>query len=192
VHALQPLIGQLIFAIQPSKLENNGAAQSINCYVDKCYTVAARYYKLVVIHISSISSIVPVVVMATTLAKAQMPESILDATQACLRSFNECLTVPVLGHREWVENRLADFNLWAAGVGASAKESLSLDSRLVCEPGMRTVVIDLLKTLMVYVHQCKNIGRFNVTYHFAGLTVFQGSKSKANVENLMPPHQVRL
>ena len=134
----------------------------------------------------------PVVVMATTLAEAQMPESILDATQACLRSFNECLTVPVLRHREWVENRLADFSLWAAGVGASAKERLSLDSRLVCEPGMRTVVIDLLKTLIVYVHQCKTIGRFNMTYQFARLTVFQGSKSKANVENLMPPHQVRL
>jgi hypothetical protein len=100
--------------------------------------------------------------MATALVEVQLPDTIFAATQACLRGFKECLNVPLLKHREWVENRLADFDLWSAGVGASAKDKLSLDTRLMCDVGMRTVVIDLLNTLIVYVQQCRTLGKLDM------------------------------
>ena len=58
----------------------------------------------------------------------------------------------------WAENRLADFNLWVAGVGASAKRRASLDERLALEPEVRAVVTNLLITLKVLVEKCKELG----------------------------------
>jgi hypothetical protein len=56
---------------------------------------------------------------------------ILTITQECRRALQK-----QRAHEErfadihWVQNRLSDFNLWDAGVGASAKEQNSLDVRL--------------------------------------------------------------
>lgn len=46
-------------------------------------------------------------------------------------------------NKEWAENRLADFNIWAAGVGASAKQKASPEERLAFEPQVRTAGCDI-------------------------------------------------
>ncbi|CZR51217.1 uncharacterized protein PAC_01092 [Phialocephala subalpina] len=84
--------------------------------------------------------------------------SIFDATDACRGSFEDCLTITSLTNQEWAENRLADFNLWAAGVGASVKSRASLDERLAFEPEVRALVVNLLITLKAFIEQCKEIG----------------------------------
>jgi hypothetical protein len=58
----------------------------------------------------------------------------------------------------WAENRLADFNLWAAGVGALAPAQASLDSRLHFQPTARIVLTNLLVTLREFVEQCIELG----------------------------------
>ncbi|KAF8866589.1 hypothetical protein BDZ45DRAFT_578657, partial [Acephala macrosclerotiorum] len=89
--------------------------------------------------------------------------SIFDATDACRRSFEDCLTITSLTDQEWAENRLADFNLWTAGVGASVKSRASLDERLAFEPEVRALVVNLLTTLKAFVEQCKELGSHDAT-----------------------------
>lgn len=84
---------------------------------------------------------------------------IFDATAVCLENFNDCLTVEVLMRNEWAENRLADFNLWASGTGASARGRASLDSRLALQAEARDVIANLLRLLAVLIDECKKLGR---------------------------------
>jgi hypothetical protein len=88
------------------------------------------------------------------------PVTISEATAACRQSFEECLPMGNLMDKEWAENRLADFNLWAAGVGASAKQKASLEERLAFEPDVRAVVLNLLIMLRKFVEQCREFGTF--------------------------------
>ena len=60
---------------------------------------------------------------------------------------------------EWAENRLADFNLWASGIGASARGRASLDSRLALKPEAREVIANLLRLLAGVVDECKKLGQ---------------------------------
>ncbi|KAL7930204.1 hypothetical protein V8C35DRAFT_324624 [Trichoderma chlorosporum] len=84
-----------------------------------------------------------------------MDKTISQASAECLQSFTDCLAVESLGKDEWAENRLADFNLWVAGTGASAQGRASLDSRLVLEPQARDVILTLLNQLTEAVGRCK-------------------------------------
>ncbi|KAI9928489.1 hypothetical protein MW887_002534 [Aspergillus wentii] len=70
--------------------------------------------------------------------------AISEATASCLQRFTECLEVEALMKDEWAENRLADFNLWVSGVGASARERASLDARLTGRSEAREVIVNLL------------------------------------------------
>ncbi|KAE8138675.1 hypothetical protein BDV38DRAFT_281972 [Aspergillus pseudotamarii] len=81
--------------------------------------------------------------------------AISKATASCLQSFTECLAVEALMTDEWTENRLADFNLWISGVGASARGRASLDSRLIARPEARKVIENLLKLLAGVVNDLK-------------------------------------
>lgn len=65
--------------------------------------------------------------MAAAMAEAAIPRQIYNAAALCRLSLEDCLTVESLREHGWAENRLADFNLWAAGVGASAPTQASLD-----------------------------------------------------------------
>lgn len=60
---------------------------------------------------------------------------------------------------EWAENRLADFNLWVSGIGASARGRASLDSRLALRPEVREVIVNLLRLLAGVVDECKRLGQ---------------------------------
>jgi hypothetical protein len=93
---------------------------------------------------------------------ANKPSAIYNATEDCRKSFQRCLAIQELMVDEWAENRLADFNLWAAGLGASAKPELSLDTRLSNDPGAREVVIGLLLTLKAYIEQCEQLGKVHI------------------------------
>ncbi|PKK41953.1 hypothetical protein CI102_14008, partial [Trichoderma harzianum] len=84
-----------------------------------------------------------------------MDKTISQASAECLQSFTDCLAVESLGKDEWAENRLADFNLWVSGTGASAQKRASLDSRLALEPQAREVILTLLNHLTEAVNRCK-------------------------------------
>ena len=89
----------------------------------------------------------------------QDPDSIFYASSACRQSLEDCLAITSLIKNEWAENRLAEFNLWAAGVGASAvKQRNSLYKRLAVETDVRDVVTNLLITLKAFVEECKKLG----------------------------------
>ena len=84
--------------------------------------------------------------------------SIAEAALACRQSFQKCLTVASLPP-EWAENRLADFKLWEAGIGAYSTRGLSLDERLESKPQIREVVLNLLCALKSTIDQCRDMGR---------------------------------
>ncbi|KAJ9151784.1 putative transcription factor Zn, C2H2 protein [Pleurostoma richardsiae] len=83
---------------------------------------------------------------------------IFEAAKACQGGLTACVKVPVLMEEEWAENRLADFNLWANGVGALATGRASLDSRLGFKPEVQRVVTNLLYLLKDIVDECYKIG----------------------------------
>lgn len=87
-------------------------------------------------------------------ADAGVEPSISQATSACREQFSRCLGVEQLMINEWAENRSADFNLWASGIGASAPGRASLDARLMREPAARTIVANLLELLTATILQC--------------------------------------
>ncbi|KAK5000610.1 WD repeat-containing protein 88 [Elasticomyces elasticus] len=84
--------------------------------------------------------------------------SIFDAATVCHQRLRECLEIPSLMERAWAENRLADFNLWAAGVGAFSQRKASLDERLAFQPDAVAVVVNLLVLLAELVERCKELG----------------------------------
>ena len=84
---------------------------------------------------------------------------IFEATAVCLQSFTDCLAVEALMTDEWAENRLADFNLWVSGIGASARGRASLDSRMALKPEARDVIANLLRLLAGVVDECKKLGQ---------------------------------
>jgi hypothetical protein len=95
-------------------------------------------------------------------ADAAMPnkESVLyDATAACRESFAECVKVCTLMDDRWAALRLADFNLWAAGIGVSAHHKASLDARLSLKPDVRDVIAKILQMLKSSVNDCRELGR---------------------------------
>lgn len=84
-------------------------------------------------------------------------QSIADATNACRNSFTRCPVIEGLGIN-WAEDRLADFKLWDASVGASSNKDISLDKRLGSKPHIRNVVVDLLTVLESTIDQCRVLG----------------------------------
>ncbi|KAI9367894.1 hypothetical protein BJX61DRAFT_547065 [Aspergillus egyptiacus] len=79
---------------------------------------------------------------------------IFDATAACRRTFKGAKAVARLMRQEWAENRMADFNLWATGAGASASGKASLDYRLQDNREARTIIVNLLLMLDILLQQC--------------------------------------
>jgi hypothetical protein len=81
-----------------------------------------------------------------------------DATAACRKSFAEGVKVDKLMEDKWATLRLADFNLWAAGTGASARHKASLDARLSLKPDIRDMVAKILQMLKSSVDDCRELG----------------------------------
>ncbi|PNP40737.1 hypothetical protein THARTR1_11239 [Trichoderma harzianum] len=83
---------------------------------------------------------------------------IFDATAECRKSFMKCQKLPALMKGKWAENRLADFNLWASGLGASARNRASLDARLALRSDTRDTIANLLRLLNTVVVKCIALG----------------------------------
>lgn len=88
---------------------------------------------------------------------------IFEATAVCFQSFTDCLAAEALMTDEWAENRLADFNLWVSGIGASAHDRASLDSRMALKPEARDVIANLLRLLAGVVDECKKLALSETT-----------------------------
>lgn len=92
--------------------------------------------------------------------KAMKPQgAIYNATDACRKGLAKCVDIEELMQDEWAENGLADFNLWASGVGASALGRASLDARLALRPDARDTIANLLQVLTAAVEECKSLGK---------------------------------
>jgi hypothetical protein len=85
-------------------------------------------------------------------------ESIRNAASACRQELEGCLDIKDLKQQAWAENRLADFNLWASGVGALVDGKMSLDLRLAPRPDAKAVVEDLLHFLAEAIRRCISTG----------------------------------
>jgi hypothetical protein len=72
------------------------------------------------------------------------PPTISKAAILCRHKLEECLEIESLASQNWAENRLADFNLWDAGLGASSAEEPSLEARLAGKPHIGKVLLNLL------------------------------------------------
>ena len=71
--------------------------------------------------------------------------AIAEQANACRQTFHRCLHLTSGSQKEWIENRLVDFNLWAAGLNASATDSSSLDYRLRKLPEICGIIETILQ-----------------------------------------------
>jgi hypothetical protein len=74
-------------------------------------------------------------------------------TSRCCQSFQACLGKSNSTDEEWLINRLADFELWATGIGAALRNRSSLDSRLKDRPDIRDVMGGLIQSLQDILQQ---------------------------------------
>lgn len=84
--------------------------------------------------------------------------SISEVAKQCRARFEECLHLQPLVQYEWAENRLADFNLWAASIGAFAGERASVDDRLALQLDTKNFVISILSLLQGCIEKCRDAG----------------------------------
>jgi hypothetical protein len=84
--------------------------------------------------------------------------SISSATKSCRESLEYCLETRFLQDNGWAENRLADFNLWDAGLGASSDRRASLEDRLMLKPHVGTAILNLLTVFRLSVDLCRELG----------------------------------
>lgn len=85
--------------------------------------------------------------------------SISELADECRQSLQACIQVETLMEDEWAENSLANFRLWAAGLGIFAGKD-SLDERLSVDLLTRNVVKGLLILLKGLIDNCKALGEF--------------------------------
>ncbi|KAL6822098.1 hypothetical protein J3E69DRAFT_368252 [Trichoderma sp. SZMC 28015] len=83
--------------------------------------------------------------------------SISELADECRQSLQACIQVEILMEYEWAENRLAEFRLWAAGLGAFASGKASLDERLSMDSLTRNLIKSLLILLKYCIDNCKTL-----------------------------------
>ncbi|KAH7077364.1 hypothetical protein FB567DRAFT_148733 [Paraphoma chrysanthemicola] len=91
------------------------------------------------------------------------PKPIRAITQECRNQLEKCTETMDPGYRNWAENRLSDFNLWDAGVGASARTFSSLDKRLDSDKTAQTVVISSIDSLTGWLLKWKELADSSVS-----------------------------
>lgn len=90
------------------------------------------------------------------------PSTIFEAATACRLLFRTATTTPRLMQQEWAENKLADFNLWAMGAGATSMMKASLDYRLSANPEAHTILLNLLLMLKILIQKCIDGGLYGI------------------------------
>ena len=79
---------------------------------------------------------------------------LVKRTEACHTLFTKCLSNKLLMRDGWIENRCADFSLWASGIGGFKPGHASLDYRLRNRQDIQDVINDLLEELQARLEQC--------------------------------------
>ena len=79
---------------------------------------------------------------------------IRELTQNCRDKLRASIRFKELMKDHWAENRLSDFNLWDASIGASARSPNSLDYRLKDDHMARKVLSDALEALIEWSAKC--------------------------------------
>lgn len=74
------------------------------------------------------------------------------------QEFQQCATHHDLMEGNWAELRMSDFNLWVAGVGATARKQASLDARLEALPSELVTLKHLLSSLRKSLRDCRTSG----------------------------------
>jgi hypothetical protein len=82
--------------------------------------------------------------------QSRLTVTISTITHDCRRRLRECAYNEQHTGTHWAQNRLSDFNLWDAGVGASAKQHHSLETRLREDNTATKVVVSTLSTLRAW------------------------------------------
>lgn len=100
----------------------------------------------------------------------EVSSSISAVATQCRTRLQQCLHLQPLMQYEWAENRLAEFNLWAAGAGAFAGERASLDARLALQIDTQTLVISILSLLLGCVEKCRDAGECLLVFSSSLLT----------------------
>ncbi|KAK1967664.1 hypothetical protein LY78DRAFT_668894 [Colletotrichum sublineola] len=94
----------------------------------------------------------------------------------------QCTVIPTLMQLEWAENRLAEFKLWAASIGALAGGAASLDARLTTESNTKNLVKGLLLLLSECLGKCKRFGSDSRSMTDEASPL---EEAKANVEQII-------
>ncbi|KAJ6055864.1 hypothetical protein N7444_004962 [Penicillium canescens] len=71
--------------------------------------------------------------------------------------FRLCMEQNSLMREKWAEVRMLDFNLWVAGMGATAGKKASLDARLQALPDMLSTLKHLLSSLKSTLMDCRRL-----------------------------------
>lgn len=118
-----------------------------------------------------------------------MEQSIVaDASKACQATLRACLEREILMECNWAENRLADYNLWASGIGALAQGRTSLDHRLKDRPDTRDMVLDLLRYLDETLAKCSRLADSCGAFDFNKMDEPRASSELPETPtSLMPP-----
>jgi len=85
--------------------------------------------------------------------------NVMAAAINCRQSLERCLAITSLRNEDWAENRLADFNLWDSGLGASSVGRSSLKDRLTSKPYLRDAILNLLVVYQGSVELCAELGK---------------------------------
>lgn len=93
---------------------------------------------------------------------------IFNLTNACALLLAECQSVLVLAKDDWIGRRLADFNLWAAGIRASTTGHASLDYRVRDRSDVKHVILGILRTIKHSAERCLGESSLSFTYHQTG------------------------
>jgi hypothetical protein len=91
------------------------------------------------------------------------PVDIASTTINCRRSLERCTYIRSLNNDGWAENRLADFNVWDAGLGASSSRRASLEDRLALKTHVRIAVLNLLILYYNAIEVVKDLGKILIS-----------------------------
>ncbi|KAM5442400.1 hypothetical protein MferCBS31731_002278 [Microsporum ferrugineum] len=88
---------------------------------------------------------------------ASNEEPMADLATSIRHEFRVCMEKKDLMCEKWAEVRMSDFNLWVAGVGATAGKKASLDARLQALPDELSTLKYLLSSLKNSLQDCQRL-----------------------------------
>ncbi|KAK3941016.1 hypothetical protein QBC46DRAFT_312487 [Diplogelasinospora grovesii] len=101
----------------------------------------------------------------------------------CQYLFRNCLQLPAFHDDSWLDDRAADFNVWASAIKADTTGRPSLDYRLRNWPEVGAVIVDLLTSLRETLKKCLDHGgKSSLTKSLAATTPAEKSPEQSPVD----------